>query len=318
MPRVSRIYLPEALYHVILKGNANEALFTDIQDSQYFMNLLEEGVERFGHTVYAYCLMREHVHLLLRMHHEPLSRSIHNLTSRYTRFFNLQHQRNGHLFHGRFKAILCDEEDYLHDLIRHIHMNPVRNTISSHPDKYLWSSHRIYTGRKHAPWIPIEEILQSFSVYEHLAIDRFQAFVLQATENKQTIHNYEHGIRRHILGSKDFIAKILTQAKALPQPQLDLETIVRAVCETLSVSEYDVRRASRQHHLSQARGMIGLLVQEEGKDRLADVALYCHRALSSISRSVARVGREIQQDEKMKHEYQRARQQALLLSENPS
>jgi len=108
MPRMSRIYLPQALYHVILHGNANESLFTSVADSQYFMTLLDEGVERFGHTIYAYCLMRDHVHLLIRMHKEPLSRSMHNLSSRYTRYFNVQHQRQGHLFHGRFKAILCE------------------------------------------------------------------------------------------------------------------------------------------------------------------------------------------------------------------
>lgn len=314
MPRMSRIYLSGSLYHIVLRANANEVLFQCVDDSQSFMHLLEEGIERFGHTVYAYCFMRDHVHLLIRMHKEPLSRIIHNLTSRYTRFFNRSHQRQGHLFLGRFKAILCDEEAYLYELIRYIHMNPVRQGIATHPDKFLWSSHRVYTGKKDLAWIPKTEILQYFSVYDHLAIERFQSFMQQTTQHDTT--TFERGMKHAILGSKPFIDQILQQVNAFTPPKLDLASIVNAVCDVLDVSQYDIRRASRQHHLSQARGMIGLLVQEEGQDRLSDVAQYCQRALSSISRSVARVGKEIQQDESMKNNYQRALQQAIACHES--
>ncbi|MDQ6961092.1 MAG: transposase [Mariprofundaceae bacterium] len=314
MPRMSRIYLSGSLYHIVLRANANESLFQCVDDSQYFMHLLEEGIERFGHTIYAYCFMKDHVHLLIRMHKEPLSRIIHNLTSRYTRNFNRQHQRQGHLFHGRFKAILCDEEDYLYELIRYIHMNPVRQGIASNPDKFLWSSHRTYTGKKELAWLPKQEVLQYFSVYDHLASERFQAFVKQATHHDPS--SFEKGIRHSILGSESFIQHTLQQAKAVSEPQLGLSHIITAVCDVLNVSAYDIRRASRQHHLSQARGMIGLIVQEEGRDRLSDVAQHCQRALSSISRSVARVGKEVQENKDLKNSYQRALQKAISYHES--
>jgi len=194
-------------------------------------------------------------------------------------------------------------------------MNPVRYGIASHPEKYLWSSHRSYIGQKTTPWIPSSEILQHFSIYDHLAVDRFQAYIMQTSDDGQHQHLYERGTRRYILGSTDFIAETLKKANRLPQAQLTLASIVTAVCASLNVSEYDIRRASRQHHLSQARGMIGLMVQEEGEDRLADVAHYCQRALSSISRSVARVGREVQQDENIQTHYQRALKKAKSIHE---
>ena len=140
MARRARIHYPGAVYHVMLRGNGGQDIFVDDSDRIRFYDLLEEGVRRFDVRIAALCLMSNHVHLVVQVAEVPLSRLIQNVSFRYTRYRNAKERRTGHLFQGRYRAILIDAEAYLLELVRYIHLNPVRAGLVKDPEDYRWSS----------------------------------------------------------------------------------------------------------------------------------------------------------------------------------
>lgn len=153
MARKARIHYPGALYHVILRGNAGEQVFSDDVDRTKFCLLVQEGIERFGHRVHAFCLMSTHVHLAVQVGDGALSRIMQNLAFRYTQWYNRRYGRIGHLFHGRYKANVVEVDSYLVSLVRYIHLNPVRAGMVDRPEEYGWSSHRFSMGAGEVPWL---------------------------------------------------------------------------------------------------------------------------------------------------------------------
>ena len=142
MARKPRLHVPGGLYHVILRGNARQDVFFVSGDRHFFYQLLAEGVTRFGYRVHAFCLMTNHLHLALQAGDEGLSAGMQNLSFRYTRYLNARLGRVGHVFQGRFKAFLVDQDRYGLALIRYLHLNPVRASMVRQPGAYRWSSHR--------------------------------------------------------------------------------------------------------------------------------------------------------------------------------
>ena len=124
MARKPRIHFSGAVYHVLLRGLDDKTIFRTVGDRRAWEALVEEGCERFGHTVHAFCWMKDHVQMAIEVADAPLSKIMQNLSFRYTRHFNKQHGEEGPLFHGRYKAILIDPDEYLDDLVRFIHNNP--------------------------------------------------------------------------------------------------------------------------------------------------------------------------------------------------
>lgn len=120
-------FAPGILYHVIVRGNYRQKTFRDDRDYEAYLERLARPANDFGVTVYAYCLMSNHVHLLLETGTEPLSRFTQRLQQSYTQYFNRKHHKAGHLFQGRYKAIVCEKEDnYLLTLVRYIHLIPIK------------------------------------------------------------------------------------------------------------------------------------------------------------------------------------------------
>ena len=126
MARKPRIEFPGAFYHIIVRGNNRQKIFADDEDYKYFLGRLNHYKERFKFVLFAYVLMPNHIHLLLETGEVPLSRIMQSLQFTYTQKFNRRHKKVGHLFQGRYKAILCQKESYLLELIRYIVLNPVR------------------------------------------------------------------------------------------------------------------------------------------------------------------------------------------------
>ena len=163
MARKPRIHFTGACYHVILRGYARQDNFLDDVDRYRFYLLVQEGIERFGYRVHAFCLMTNHLHLAIQVGEEPLSCIIQNLSARYTRWVNWRHNRVGHLFQGRYKAVLVDADSYLVQLTAYIHLNPVRSGMAATCEEYAWSSHRSYMGANLIPWLTTETALSQFS-----------------------------------------------------------------------------------------------------------------------------------------------------------
>src|SRR5215510_11894108 len=144
MARRPRVLVPGLLYHVIARGNQRQPTFLTDLDFRAYLTRLTAYRKRYGVSLLAYCLMPNHVHLLARTSEPPLSKFMQGLQQSYTQWFNRVHGKVGHLFQGRYKAIVCDRDEYLTTLVRYIHLNPVRAGLVEQPDAYPYSGHRAY------------------------------------------------------------------------------------------------------------------------------------------------------------------------------
>jgi len=164
MARPLRIEFPGALYHITSRGNARQRVFRDDEDRETFLATLAWVVARFRWRCHAYCLMDNHIHLLIDTPQPNLSRGMRQLNGVYTQRFHRRHRRVGHLFQGRFQAILVEKEGYLLELARYIVLNPVRAKIVKTPERYPWSSYRPMLGVAPVPpALAIEWVLEQFA-----------------------------------------------------------------------------------------------------------------------------------------------------------
>jgi REP element-mobilizing transposase RayT len=146
MARPGRVFGPGLLYHVIVRGNHREAVFLGQDDYETYLHRLAVYRARYTVTLHGYCLMPNHVHLVLGTGAAPLDRFMQCLQQSYTQRFNRRHAQVGHLFQGRYKALLCETDEYLVTLVRYVHQNPVRAGLAARADDYPYSGHRAYLG----------------------------------------------------------------------------------------------------------------------------------------------------------------------------
>ncbi|HBW47525.1 TPA: hypothetical protein DEF17_06290 [bacterium] len=149
MARLLRVDLQDQWYHVVARGNEKHLIFLDNDDFITYLGYLAEASARFDIRIGSYCLMPNHIHLLLLRGREPLSRHMHTLHTRYSIYFNKKYNRSGHLFQGRYNSFRVSSESYLDNLVRYIHQNPVRAHLSSSPKTWRWSSDQFYRTGDH-------------------------------------------------------------------------------------------------------------------------------------------------------------------------
>ena len=178
MSRPLRIEYPGALYHVTARGNARSHIYRDDTDRKDFLTILAGVVKRFGWVCHAYCLMGNHFHLLIETPKPNLSRGMRQLNGVYTQHFNRRHRRAGHLFQGRFKAILAERDSYFLELARYIVLNPVQAKLAKSAAHYPWSSYRATLGTAPAPQgLTVDGILEHFGKTRPTARKRYAEFV---------------------------------------------------------------------------------------------------------------------------------------------
>jgi REP element-mobilizing transposase RayT len=183
MARPLRLEFSGALYHVISRGNEKGAIFVDDEDRRDFTSILAAVISRETFLLHSYCLLGNHYHLLLETPCGWLSRGMHWLNGRYAQRFNARHERCGHLFEGRFKAILVEKESHLLELHRYIVLNPVRAGIVERPQDWRWSSYRATCGfDAPPPWLEVSWTLRQFGQTTREARRGFVEFVEAAME----------------------------------------------------------------------------------------------------------------------------------------
>lgn len=289
MARKPRIHYPGALYHVMLWGNAGERIFFEDGDRRQFLMLAEEGVRRFGHRVHAFCLMPNHVHFALQVGEVPLSKIMQNLSFRYTGWINKRRGRRGHLFHGRYKAILVDQDAYLLELTRYIHLNPVRAGLIKDPAAYLWSGHRTYLGKGSLPWLTTEWVLGQFAKQMRMARTRYVQFVADGVGGGRREEFHRGTSEGRMLGDDDFVSRALAQAGARFGPPPLLRVILAAVCREVNLPEPDLRAQGRGSQAAEARWLVGLLAMDFKSATLTEVARYFGRDVATLSNGVRRL-----------------------------
>ena len=243
MARKPRVHYPGALYHVILRGNGGQTIFFDDKDRTRFYFLVQEGIERFGHRIHAFCLMTNHVHLAIQVGRSRFLESCRILAFRYTRWVNWRQSRSGHLFQGRYKAVLVDADAYLQELTRYIHLNPVRAGMVKEPEDYLWSGHRAYLGLETIPWLTTEWVLGQFSERQVGSPEGLRKIRIGG-EGRKPARGVPQRIRSdsRILGDDTFMDQVLGEKEVMPRTEGGAWIgVIKEVCRRYSVKEKEVR-----------------------------------------------------------------------------
>lgn len=284
MARKPRLHYPGAVYHVILRGNARQEIFFANQDRFRFYLLMQEGVERYGYRIHAFCLMANHVHLAIQVGDVPLWRIMQNLCFRYTRWVNRQQGRVGHLFQGRYKAVLVDADSYLLELTRYIHLNPLRAGLVKKLEKYPWSSHLAYLGDEKFPWLTTDWVLSQFSSRQSRARREYRKFV---NDGKSLGHLREfHGGSKgegRVLGDEPFIDRVLRRGKSRIECPATIEQIIKRVCDHYGLEGGELSAAGKSRVASGVRGMVAWLVLESGRLTLTELSKLVRRDISTLS-----------------------------------
>ena len=206
MARPLRIQYPGAFYHVTSRGNERKAIFKSNRDRTKFLSYLESASERYDAVIHVYCLMDNHYHLLLETPRSNLSQILHHINGAYTTYFNVKRNRSGHLFQGRYKAILVEKDAYCHELSRYIHLNPVRAGVADRPSEYIWSSYCYIIGLKESPvWLKDDSILGYFDKDKKIAQRLYRNFVEKVLGEKLA-DPFKEVFASTLLGKEEFIS----------------------------------------------------------------------------------------------------------------
>lgn len=310
MARKPRIHFSGAVYHVILKGLENQVIFKGVADRRSWEVLVGEGADRFDHTILAYCWAKDHVQMAIKVGDIPLSKVMQNLSFRYTRYFNKQHKKTGPLFHGRYKAILIDEDQYLNDLVRYIHNNPVRSKVSKDASSAKWTSHAAYLGTEEKPWLNTTAVLSSFGKTAKTSTKAFARFVdagKDETERTDLVRGSEGG---RVLGDKKFVKKALKPLKVAPAPMTQSQ-LVKRVCREESIKEAALKSDSRARRESQIRQSITYLAMEMNIATLTAMADRFNRDLTTMSRNQRYFRDKLAEDKDMQKHIKQLRKKVL-------
>jgi putative transposase len=294
MARKPRLHVPGGVYHVILRGNARQDIFFSEADRRAFYGLLEEGTTRFGYRVHAFCLMTNHVHLALQVGDAPLAPALQNLSFRYARHVNWRRDRVGHLFQGRYRALLVDADAYLLELVRYIHLNPVRAHMLDDPAHYAHSSHGHYLGKSEFAFVTTDWVLSQFGQSTRVARNRYARFVMEGLGEGHREDFHIGGVDRRVIGSDSFVERAMATVERKPAHPPSLELIASYVCGRMGMKEQFLTAAMRGRREAHARALIGWLEQQTGAASLTVVGRRFNRDVSTLSRAVSTLDREAQ------------------------
>jgi REP element-mobilizing transposase RayT len=314
MPRSARIDIPNLLQHVIVRGIEKCKIFTDEDDRRQFLMRFSALLISTETDCFAWALLDNHFHLLLRPRRIPLAQFMRRLLTGYAVTFNLRHGRSGHLFQNRYKSLVCEEEAYLLELVRYIHLNPLRAgllTSFDELDSYLWCGHGMLMGKGGLPGQVVAEVLSRFGTSGSSARRRYRLFVEDGIVLGNRNDLVGSGMQRRqsmlerpeereqrdarVLGDGDFVVELLRQTGTHPPPaKVPMEEIIARVCRTLELPLSELMSQSRSPRIAHARSIICHLAFAGGH-RGVDIARCLRLTASAVSIACMRGEKAIEQ-----------------------
>ena len=299
MARRPRVHFPGALYHVISRGNQRQRIFRSTSDRARYLELLSQYRKRYGFVLYAYVLMSNHVHLLMEAGTVPLSKVLQGLQQSYTLYFNRKYGLVGHLFQGRYQAILCDRDAYLLELIRYLHLNPVRAKMVKDPAEYRWSSHQAYLGRRKSDdgLVQTESVLGQFAQSHAAALKQYRQFIVEGYGEGHRGEFYEVKEQQY-LGDDQFVERLnraMDRDRAEPI-RVGVSEIEEVVCRKYKLSREVLRSRSKERRGSLGRLLVAHLGQELGGLKLNEVAKRYGRDQVTLSLGLKRLRERMAED----------------------
>jgi REP element-mobilizing transposase RayT len=309
MSRPLRIDYPNAWHHVMNRARRGEVLFVDKADYQQFIDLLQETADLFNVNVAAFCMMPTHYHLMVQTPDATLSRCMRHLNGVYTQRYNVRHGCDGTLFRGRFKSILVDADNYMLQLVRYIHQNPLKAGLVKRLDQYVWSSHKGYLSKaKKWNWLYKDFVLQMLTAQTSTQIRIYKQFMAQE-QDEDLVRVLDRKNPPSMLGSEKFISWIKDRFfkkkkdKEVPASRElapDLDTIISEVSRYYEIRPTTLK-AVRRGIENEPRDVAMYLIRSMRSEPLMRVgAGFGLNRYSSVSSAVMRVKAKLQEDRKFK------------------
>jgi putative transposase len=318
MPRQARLDAPGTLHHVMIRGIEGAKIFLDDQDRENFLSRIEKLVGNTGTRILAWVLMDNHVHLLLYSGQPGISSFMRRLLTGYAVWFNRRHRRSGHLFQNRYKSILCEEDQYLLELVRYIHLNPLRASVVKsieELDHYHWSGHGVLVGKSRSDWQETKHVLGQFSTGKRRAIRAYQKFMEEGKDLgrrpdlvggglirslggwSRVLSLRERGERTEhdsrILGSVDFVERMMQEADEKLARQMEhrggkksIEEVIRSMCKEEGVREQELKTGGQRRKISEVRARIAYYLSREVGISMAEIARNLGVGTSAIAMAI--------------------------------
>jgi REP element-mobilizing transposase RayT len=316
MARKPRVELEGGLYHLITRGNDRQIIFHEPADYSKFLSILKIQKTRLPFFLYAYCLMPNHVHLLIERKEHAVGRIMHRVLTSYSRYYNWKYGRVGHALQGRYKAILCQSDTYLCRLVRYIHLNPVRAKMVSQPEDYPYSSHGAYLGREQIVPVDIDPVLRHFGTTLTIARQHYRQFMRGETGCDQ-VETFSPEIDGRFLGTEEFVDATIHRLgetrPARPRVQsgaasrLDTEGLIATVEAVFQISREDFVGARKVASAVMAKEALIIVGRDAGASMRA-LAAISGIGISTISRRYEVAKRKLQHDGEFNNRVDRIRE----------
>jgi putative transposase len=289
MPRQPRIHVPGGFYHVTLRGNHRQDIFFLPADRITLNEIVAEVITRFQARVHAYCWMTNHVHILIQVGDAPLGRLMLRIASQYARRVQRRFHTTGHLFERRYHCVLVDADEYLLELLRYIHLNPVQAYIVTDPNEYPWSSHHAYLNKVTQPWVTTTFALSMLHSDPSLALIAYQRFINDSTAVAvfDSPYSQSNPNDSRVLGNDHFLSKMLIQSWR-PKSQKTLDHLIDEACQQFGITLDQLQSSSCHRSLTRIRAWVA---HEAVSSRIASLSLVArtlNRSESSLRESVQR------------------------------
>jgi putative transposase len=323
VPRQARLDAPGTLHHVILWGIERRRIVDDDKDRKNFVSRLGNLANETGTRIYAWSLMTNHAHLLLRSGLLGLPKYMRRLLTGYAVTYNLRHLRHGHLFQNRYHSIVCDEDAYFRELVRYIHLNPLRGHLVSNLselDRYPWCGHGVLMGRVNYPWQERKSVLSWFGGEVGEARKAYKKYMKEGINQGRcpelvgggvvrsyggwsavlSLRRFEEKISedQRILGSGDFVERVLSESVEPSRSRFNpverckrIETILKEECQKGKIELEELRMGSRRGEIPCVRSEIAQRLIKELGMSLAEVARLLGVSTSAISKILQRSSR---------------------------
>ena len=317
MPRQPRLDAPGALHHIMGRGIDRGKIFKNREDREDFLQRLADLCRADALSIYAWVLLNNHFHLLIRTGNQPLSNSMRKLLTGYVVNYNRRHKRHGHLFQNRYKSILCEDDPYLLELTRYIHLNPLRAGIVKNLKElkgYQWCGHSDIMGMVKRKWQDTDTVLAFFGKNRKKAIERYESFVEKGISQGRRSELIGGGLIRslggwsqvlslkragtklysdeRILGSSEFVKSVIADAGEKVKETLrlslktsDLPSLAMMVCEGEGIDETELRSGLRKREVVKARRIFCQIAVKKMGYSGADVARFLGINTSAVNRS---------------------------------
>jgi REP element-mobilizing transposase RayT len=320
MPRQARLDAPGTLHHVIVRGIEKRRIFEDDDDRNAFVSRMGDLASEGKTSIYAWSLMPNHVHILLRSGVQGLPKFMRRLLTGYAVTYNRRHQRHGHLFQNRYKSILCEEDTYFTELVRYIHLNPLRAKLVedlSSLERDLWCGHGVLIGRFKNEWQDRDYVLSWFGKKEGAARMAYRKHVEEGVVQgrrpelvggglvrsqggwSQVLSMRRRNLREasdeRILGSGDFVERVIQEAEEQFQRMMparkrkqEMTGLINKMCEKEGISRKELQSGGRRGPLSMVRARLALEMVRDRGFSLAETARQLGVSTSGIYKLLLR------------------------------